>query len=334
MTVLNATASRNAALPKLPAFGFAVPALAVLIVGAAFTGFAPIFARFSEAGPLATGGTRMLIAFAVMLVLTGGWPTGKAVTRATPRRSDRWLLGVAGLCFAGDLGCFHLALETTSVANATLLVNLAPVFVGAGAWAFFGERPTGKFIGGALLAVAGAALLSVGAAPAAGGGSLTGDLIAVAGAAFYGGYLVVIKRLRAVYPSSTVMLWSTLAAAATLLPLALISGEDLLQVTAAGWIAVLCLGLVGHIMGQGLVAHAMAWLPVGYSSLVLLVQPLVAAIGAWAIFGEALAVVQAAGAALILAGIFTARPSLRNSTTQASSPENRNTSSQTARRSA
>ena len=329
---MTAPATTACATPTLQAFGFTVPALAVLILGAAFTGFAPIFARLSEAGPLSTGGTRMLIAFGVMVLVTGGWSAGNAVSAArAPRTSDRWLLVLAGLCFAGDLGCFHLALETTSVANATLLVNLAPVFVGLVAWLVFRERPTRRFVLGAGLALAGAALLSLGATSSAAGGNLAGDLIAVAGAGFYGGYLVVIKRLREVYPSARIMLWSTLSAAAILLPLAVLAGEPLLQVTLAGWLAVVALALVGHLMGQGLVAHAMAWLPVGYSSLVLLVQPLVAAIAAWAIFGEALAMLQAAGAGLVLVGIYAARPAGARASS-ALVPESRNASPGMARR--
>ena len=35
----------------------------------------------------------------------------------------------AGFCFAGDLAFWHWSIVLTSVANSTLLANLAPIFV-------------------------------------------------------------------------------------------------------------------------------------------------------------------------------------------------------------
>ena len=269
------------------------------------TGFAPIFARLSEVGAIPTAFHRMAFASLALGLLLALLPTPRE--RRPARAFDILLLGAAGLFFAGDLGFFHAALANTSVANATLLVNLAPVLVGLGAWALFGERPSLHYLGGLALAVAGAAWLSAAAARNVETG-LTGNLQAVAAACFYAAYLLTLKRLRAVFSAAALMFWSSAAAAAALLAIALTLDEPLLPESLEGWAAVAALGLVGHAIGQGLVAQGLKQLPVAYSALVLLLQPLVAAAAAWAIFNEALLLGQLAGGLLLLAGLVVARP--------------------------
>jgi drug/metabolite transporter (DMT)-like permease len=75
----------------------------------------------------------------------------------------------------------------------------------------------------------------------------------------------------------------------------------------AGWAVVLALGWIVHAGGQGLVAFSMAWLPAAFSSLTLLIQPVVAAILAWLFLNEPLTVAQAAGGSIVIAGIVLAR---------------------------
>ena len=55
------------------------------------------------------------------------------------------------------------------------------------------------------------------------------------------------------------------------------------------------------------IAYAFAHLPASLSSVSLLVQPVMAAIFAWLIFGEAIGFAQYLGGAIVLAGIWLAR---------------------------
>ena len=295
----------------------ATSALAAVAFGAAMTGFAPIFARLSELGAIPTAFHRMAFASLALGLLLALLPA--PAERRSARPLDFLLLVAAGLFFAGDLGFFHAALANTSVANATLLVNLAPILVGLGAWVLFGERPSLRYLGGLLLAVGGALWLSLAAARSTETG-LTGDLQAVAAAGFYAAYLLTLKRLRAVFTAAALMFWSSAAAAVLLLAIALILGDALLPGSLQGWAAVAALGLVGHALGQGLVAQGLKQLPVAYSALVLLLQPLVAAAAAWAVFGEALLLGQLAGGFLLLAGLIVARPRKRPATATGSVP--------------
>ena len=97
---------------------------------------------------------------------------------------------------------------------------------------------------------------------------------------------------------------STLAAAICLLPLAIVLHESLLATTRQGWSILIALALITHVAGQGLVAFAFKALPAATSSAVLLLQPVVAALFAWLLFGEALAPSQIVGGAIVLAGVY------------------------------
>ena len=136
------------------------------------------------------------------------------------------------------------------------------------------------------------------------GTQILGDALGVVTALFYAGYLLNTKGLReARYPTFVIMAWGTLVTAVALLPVALISGEAMLPQTMHGWIVLLVLALVSHVGGQGLIAYALAHLPATFSSVALLLQPVLATLFAWELFGERLGPLEMAGAIAVLAGI-------------------------------
>jgi len=92
-----------------------------------------------------------------------------------------------------------------------------------------------------------------------------------------------------------------------LFPVALASGEQMLPSSVLGWGYLLGLALVSHAVGQGLIAYALAHLPAAFSSVSLLFQPVMAALFAWVLLGEALVALQIAGGVVVLIGIYLAR---------------------------
>ena len=75
-----------------------------------------------------------------------------------------------------------------------------------------------------------------------------------------------------------------------------------------GVAALVALALVSQVAGQGLMAIALGTLPATFSSLVIFIEAIAAAIFGWIILSEALDLMQIAGGALILVGIWVARP--------------------------
>jgi len=279
-------------------------ALVALMLGATCIALSPIFVRVSEAGPTPTAFWRVAIAVPAL------WLAWFLAPRSAGTRSPArlWpLLVAAGLAFAGDLAFWHTSIKLTSVANSTLLANLASIFVTLAAWMIWRQRPSVLFLVGLAAALAGVALL-VRASVATSSTGLTGDALGVVTAAFYAWYLLAVKGLRD-RGATTLRLMAVTSSvtALVLLPIALASGEPFLPHSGGGWLKLVGLALVSHAAGQGLIAYALASLPAAYSSVSLLLQPVMAAGFAWALLGERLAPLQIAGGAVVLAGIYLAR---------------------------
>jgi drug/metabolite transporter (DMT)-like permease len=277
-------------------------AFAALLAGATGIGFAPVLVRLSEIGPSATAFFRILFA----LPLLWGWlgierEKSPSARRPVNRNDYLWLVS-AGLFFTGDLAVWHWSLQFTSVANSTLLTNFAPIFVTLGARFLFAEHISRGFVLGMLLALGGAVML-VGASFNLNARHLLGDLLAIGTALFYAGYLLAVKHLRHSFSSATIMAWSGLVSCPALLLIAVCSGENLLPASAGGWWVLIALALISHVGGQTLIAYAFGHLPASFSSVSLLLQPVVAAAVAWLVLHEPLSFPQGLGGLVVLAGI-------------------------------
>jgi drug/metabolite transporter (DMT)-like permease len=274
-------------------------AIGALLGGAAAIGTSALFVKVSETGPVSTAFWRVLLA----LPLLFAWARlerGNAATAET--RDSTGLMLLAGFFFAGDLAVWHWSIVLTSVANATLLANCAPIFVTIAAWMLLGRRPSLFFVIGLATALAGMALLLRGDFHR-GGSALIGDGLGIVTALFYAAYQLTVTRVRESVSTARVMAVSGAVTALILLPIALVSGERFVPVTAHGWLLLLGLALIAQAAGQSLIAYAMAHLPPDLSSVSLLLQPVIAAALAWLLLGEALTSLAIAGAVLVLIGI-------------------------------
>ena len=271
-----------------------------LLAGGCAIAFAPILVRLSDTGPLASAFWRCALATPILWLWV--WRAGEKVGKP-----PSGALILAGLFFAFDLGVWHFSIIWTSVANSTLLANLAPIFVTLAGWLFWRRKVTRTFLIGMFVAIAGMFVL-VGPNFAAGGRPLVGDALGALTAVFYAGYFLAIKAARDARASTArLMAWSTTITAVALLPIALLMPQPFLPSSAAGWWVLLGLALISQVLGQGLIAYAFAHLPASLSSVSLLIQPVMAALFAWALFGEAIGPVQFTGAAIVLAGIWISR---------------------------
>jgi drug/metabolite transporter (DMT)-like permease len=284
--------------------------LAALVLGAVAISFAGILVRLSEVGPAATGFYRFLFALPFLWL----WMAlGKWRPVAGPREAGAFrLIALGGLFLGLDLVVWNWAIHLSSVSNATLLGNAAPIWVAMAGWLLFGERFTWGFLAGLALALLGIGLL-LGGSVSLSVDRAVGDLLGVVAGALWGAYIMTIGRLRGRVPIATIMFWGSLVSCPVLLVAALLLGEELWPRSGTGWLDLLGLALICQVAGQSMVAWALAHLPASFAAVALLVNPVSATILAWAILSEPAGPQQIVGGIIVLTGILLARGSSRAS---------------------
>lgn len=280
-------------------------AMIALVLGGLLISCSPILVRFSDTGPIVTAFWRLALAIVPMIILNNSMSGGADHVKPASFR-DLLMLIIPGILIGTELVTWHLSLTMTSVANSTLIVNLSPIFVALGGWLFLKQKISRIFLSGLVLAIIGVIILK-GGPDTSEHSNLAGDAVALFAAVLYAAYILMLGFTRRRFATSTIMLYTTVSAALTILPLALIFETQYFPLTLFGWGVVLALAWISQVAGQSLITFAIAWLPVAFSSLTLLIQPVVAAILAWVLLSEPLSIWQICGGLVVIAGIMQAR---------------------------
>mgnify|MGYP002717076269 CR=1 FL=1 len=155
--------------------------------------------------------------------------------------------------------------------------------------------------------------MAAAASGAQGTNPVLGDVLSLLVSFWYSGYFLAVKLARRDAGAMRVTWWATLVGAPILLVVSLMLGEDLVPASAAGWSACVAMGLM-HVTGQGGVAWALGKLPASLTAVTILIQPVVAGVLGWLVFGETLTPIQALGGALVLGAVVLAQVSARKKT--------------------
>lgn len=286
--------------------GQAAPNIAVLAVVAAAVamGASPIFVRLAEVGPFTSAFWRIFLALPI-LALWAGLEAPPVAGRAPSRRA--WLaVVVAGVLFAGDLIFWHLAIMNTSVANATFLATLSPIWVVLGSGLLLSE-PVGRGVitGLALCLLGGLGL--TGESLQIGGARVLGDIYGLVTSMFFGTYIIAMRLTRRAFSAGRAIFLSSLVTAPILALAAGLLEQDYWPAAWLGVSALLALGLVSHAGGQGLLAWALGFLPAAFSSLVIFIEAVTAAWLGWLVLDERITTLQLLSGILIFSGILIAR---------------------------
>ncbi|MGE5361166.1 MAG: DMT family transporter [Bacteroidales bacterium] len=271
---------------------------AALAFGLVGLGFSAIFAKWANAPGAVSGFYRMTIASAVM-----AFPFAMRL-RASHRLSARHLgyAVLAGLLFASDLACWNTALLITSAANATLLGNTSPLWVGLGAMLLFRQRLGSRFWLGLSVAMAG--VLSVFGRdvmlhPRLG----LADLLALGSGFFYGLFFLATERARDGLESLVCWWVSAAASAVTLLGFALILGQPLTGYPPTTYWNLAAVALVTQIGSFLAISYALGHVRASVVAPTLLGQPVLTAVLAVPLLGQHLAASQIAGGIVVIVGI-------------------------------
>jgi len=308
-----------------------LPLISMLIAIVALS-LAAIFIKLSERelGPFATIFNRFWVAYIVLRVWheweSWRWPLAKLFPQrqaglgpshsaeddapeSTPqtRRDQLWLVAAA-LMFWGCIALWAWSLTRTEVANSTLLHNLTPLFTTLGGWLFLNQRFDRQFLLGLMVAIIGAGALGFGDLQLS-TAHLTGDIASLLSAVFSAANLMIIEKLRPKFSVNTILQWCCFWGAIWTLPVVLLTEERLFPISASGWGSVICLAVVCQVLGQGLQAFSLKRLSSGLVGILLLLDPVLAALTAWVLFAESLTLFKWSAFFVVLLGVYLAKSS-------------------------
>lgn len=270
-------------------------------------GVSPIFVRFAAAdGVPAFASAFWRVAFALPVLYA--WALAEERQSGTGTKpSMNWPILIAGLLFAGDLLFWHLSILNTSVANATFFGTTTPIWVVLTAWLIFRQKiPRAVPIGMALCLTGGIAL--IGRSMELDANHVKGDVFGLFTALFFGLYFFAVQSARKASGAARATFGLSLVTAPILAIAALLNGDSFLPHGLSGYAALLAMALISHAGGQGLLAIALGRLPTVFTSFVIFIEAIAAALMAWLVLGEDIVGLQLIGGALILLGIYIARP--------------------------
>jgi drug/metabolite transporter (DMT)-like permease len=252
--------------------------------------------------PLTYSATRYSLAALIFLLVV--WPREGSLRIG--RRDLPIVVGAIVLLLANQLS-FVYALELSTATTVALLFGTLPIFTALIARIVGIERLGSRFWIAAVLSFTGVALVTIGSGESL-SGNLGGDLLALLGAATWGGYSVAIAPLMRRY--SPYRLSAIFLAAVSLALLVL--GAPQLEDQSFDLSALVWIGFAFAVLGP-LVLTNLLWFTaidqVGPSraSLFANLQPFLAAVIALLLLHESLTRLQVAGGVLIAAGIVFSR---------------------------
>jgi probable blue pigment (indigoidine) exporter len=232
-----------------------------------------------------------------------------AFTRTLPRGDWWWKAAVLGVLNIGAffplifLAAYHLPGGLAATLTAT-----SPIAVMLVAWALIGERPAVLPLGGAVVGIAGVALLVLRGGGQADWIGVAGSLGAVAISSV--GY-VLVKRWQPPVGLLTFSAWQLVAGGILLVPVAL-SVEG-----APPGLDARAVGGFLYIAGIGTALAYVAWftglrrMPAGAVALIGLVNPVVGTLVGIVLAGESFGLGQGVGMVLVLGGVLAGQPAVR-----------------------
>ncbi len=268
--------------------------------GAGIVAFSFSAALYKLSGAPPAVGSTLRFAYATLFLALLAWRIG--ALRAGP--------GFAPAVAAGVLVGLEVVIWNESTGRigagpSTVIVNTASLWVMALTVVVL-RRPVG------LRPVAGAAVVIGGLVLLRGTGEhrleLAGIVLAIVAAAVYGAYLLVFERaVGAARDLVSPVLWSSFVAALVSAACAVVLGESWdLDLGQHAWLALLGVGV--QACGWLLIARSLSSFSAVAVSILLLLQPALAAVWGVAFLDETLIAIQVVGIAIVLLGVTIARP--------------------------
>jgi drug/metabolite transporter (DMT)-like permease len=270
------------------------------VVATVAVSFSAILIKVSAAPSLVIATYRLAIATVILLPLMRG---GRLAALRTLDKRTLGLIGLSGALLAIHFATWTASLRYTSVASSVLFVTVHPALVAIAAFTLFGERISRIAILGIFLTLLGSVVVA-GGDIRVGGDAVRGDLLAFLGAVVFAGYLLIGRGTRQSMDNFgySVPVYGVCAVALALF--SVLFGQSLAAVNGRDLLIFFGLALIPTLGGHLLYNWTLRYLSAAVVSVSFLGEPVGAAILAWLLLGQHVAVSTLLGGAVILLGIW------------------------------
>ena len=199
-----------------------------------------------------------------------------------------------GALQAGSSLAFVMAVTFTSVSNVVVIIAAAPLFAAGLSALVLGERTSRRVWTAIAVVLVGVVVVVSGSI---GGGSVTGDLLAIAAIFQFACSLVLLRKYPQINRTLMVMVGGIGMALIAAIP-ATMTGHS-----TKTWIALCLMGLVFGPVARIFLAVAPRYLPAAEVGLFTPTETVAASLWAWLFFGEAPVLATIAGGVIIVSAV-------------------------------
>jgi drug/metabolite transporter (DMT)-like permease len=208
----------------------------------------------------------------------------------------------AGIFLGCHFACFFLGVRNTSIANATLLGCMAPIFTVF--ISIFQKKKINKMTYvGLVIALVGGGIIQSGDI-SLNNANLFGNSIALLSALFIAITFVLAEQIRQETDNVAYGRSLFFVASITVLLIATMAGDSILDFKAGDIPWFLFLGLVPSLFGHNLLNYAVKYITPTAVSSVPLGEPIIASIFGLLLFGEAIPIGAILGGPIVLIGVY------------------------------
>ncbi|OFX85396.1 MAG: hypothetical protein A2W99_08115 [Bacteroidetes bacterium GWF2_33_16] len=273
----------------------------LLIIGAILIAFSPVLIKATEVKGTVSVFYRLFFGTLTLLI-----PFVLSVTKGKQKLHPKGILiaFLAGFFLATDMALWATGIMLSNAAMPTLVGNLAPLWVGIGAYFIFKERQPSRFWFGLFVALTGVTFLIIQdlLQPV---GIYRGLIYGLFAGMFYASFMLLVQLGRKHLNTISFLFISSLSTTIFLGIFMVIQGFEFTGYSEKTWILFLIMGIVIQAGAWFLINFAQGHLPASLVSPTLLAQPVLAGVFAYFIIGEELTLWQIVGGMIVISGIYT-----------------------------
>jgi drug/metabolite transporter (DMT)-like permease len=276
-----------------------------LSLGIICLSFSPLFTHWADAPGIVTSFYRMLIAVLVLApFITKIFPSTDFEASSSLNWHQILIPVLAGMFSGVDHALWGTALKETSVANATLLNYISPLWVSLIAILVLKERYKAYYWLGLVLVLAGSiSVLNIFNTTLT--FNFRGEGFAVISSFFYAGYFLLTQKGRTFYTTLQQLFISLLSCCITLGVIIILFRLPIFGFSQTTYLIFLLSALFSQLLGYFSLTHSLGKIPASIVSPSLSLQPVITALLAVPFASQALAGHQILGGLLVLVGIIT-----------------------------